>query len=104
MLTLKQALRETGVVNKILGDPWGFDKKITKLEARDLIAHHGFELTDTADSGSDDDLEWKWGDSITFRKWHSISELEIWEHLSDCIGDLTDPSKCSCRGDIVRIV
>lgn len=95
MLTLKQALRESGIVIKILGEPWGFDKKITKLEARNLIAHHGFELTDTADS--DDGLEWKWGDSITFRKWHSINELEIWEHLSDCIGDLTDPSKCSCR-------
>ena len=102
MITLKQALKESGIVNKILGDPWGFDKTITKREARDLIAHHGFELTDTADS--DDGFELKWGDSITFIKWDLISELKIWEHLSDCIGDLTDPDKCSCRGDIVRIV
>ena len=101
MITLKQALRESGIVNKILGDPWGFDKTITKREARDLIAHHGFELTDT---GEDNGFEVTWGDSITFTKWHSISELKIWEHLSDCIGDLTDPDKCSCRGDIVRIV
>ena len=92
MITLKQALRESGIVNKILGDPWGFDKTITKREARGLIAHHGFELTDTADS--DDGLELQWGDSITFYKWDLISELKIWEHLSDCVGDLTDPDKC----------
>jgi len=101
MITLKQALKESGIVKKFLGDPWGFDKKITKREARELIAHHGFELSDT---GQGDGFEVTWGDSITFTRGRSTSTLQIWEHLSDCIGDLTDPNKCSCRGDIVRIV
>lgn len=101
MLTLKQALRESEIVNKVLGDPWGFDEKITKREARDLIAHHGVELTDT---GEDNVFEVTWGDSITFTRGRWTSTLRIWEHLSDCISDLTDPNKCSCRGDIVRIV
>lgn len=65
MITLQQALRETGIVIKILGEPWGFDKKITKLEARKLIAPHGFELTDT---GEDNGFEVTWGDSITYTR------------------------------------
>lgn len=101
MLTLQQALRESEIVNKILGDPWGLEEKITKREARELIAHHGFELTDT---GEDNGFEVTWGDSITFTRGRWTSTLQIWEHHSDCVGDLTDPNKCSCRGDIVRIV
>lgn len=101
MLTLEQALRESDIVHKFLGEPWGFDIPITKREARKLIAHHGFELTDT---GEDNGVEVTWGDSITFTRRRWISKLEIWEHLSDCIADITDPNKCSCRGDIVRIV
>lgn len=101
MLTLKQALRESEIVNKVLGDPWGFEEKITKREARDLIAHHGFELTDT---GEDNGIEVAWGDSITFTRGGVFNTFRIWEHLSDCISDLTDPNKCSCSGDIVRIV
>ena len=101
MLTLQQALRESEIVTKFLGEPWGFDKSITKREARELIAHHGFELTDT---GEDNGFEVTWGDSITFTRGRFTSTFQIWEHRSDCIGDLNDSSKCSCRGDIVRIV
>ena len=101
MLTLKQSLRESEIVKKILGDPWGLEESITKREARDLIAHHGFELTDT---GEDHGFEVTWGDSITFTRGRFTSTFRIWEHRSNCIEDLNDSSKCSCRGDIVRIV
>ena len=96
-MTIKQALREAEVVTKFLGDPWGFDQKITKREAKIIVENHGVDLSEIADDngmyGSD---IWEWGDSIKFIRGSFISRFEIWEHTENCIGSQDNPDVCSC--------
>ena len=93
-MTIKQALREAEIVTKFLGDPWGFEKKITKREAKIIVENHGLDLSEIAD----DDLSdiWIWNDSITFTRGSFFSRFEIWEHREDCIGDQDIRDICSC--------
>tara|TARA_R100001143_G_scaffold61177_1_gene61504 strand:- start:58 stop:378 length:321 start_codon:yes stop_codon:yes gene_type:complete len=93
-MSIKQALREADTVTKFLGDPWGFEKKITKREAKIIVDNHGLDLSDTAD----DDLSdiWEWNDSIKFMRGSYISRFEIWEHREDCVGSQDNPDVCSC--------
>ena len=93
-MSIKQALREADTVTKFLGDPWGFDEKITKREAKIIVANHGLDLSDTADTENSD--IWIWKDSITFTRGSFISRFEIWEHREDCIGSQENPGVCSC--------
>ena len=93
-MSIKQALREADTVTKFLGDPWGFDERITKREAKIIVENHGLDLSAT----TDDDLSdiWKWNDSIKFVKGSFFSRFEIWEHREDCIGSQENPDVCSC--------
>ena len=93
-MTIKQALREAEIVTKFLGDPWGFEKKITKREAKIIVANHGLDLSATADTENSD--IWIWKDSITFTRGSFISRFEIWEHTENCIGSQENPDVCSC--------
>jgi len=93
-LTIKQALREAETVTKFLGDPWGFEKKITKREAKIIVENHGLDLSATADTENSD--IWIWKDSITFTRGSFFSRFEIWEHTENCIGSQENPDVCSC--------
>jgi hypothetical protein len=93
-MTIKQALREADTVTKFLGEPWGFEKKITKREAKIIVANHGFDLSEIADTENSD--IWIWKDSITFTRGSFISRFEIWEHTENCIGSQENPDVCSC--------
>ena len=93
-MSIKQALREADTVTKFLGDPWGFDEKITKREAKIIVANHGFDLSDTAEDNISD--IWEWNDSITFTRGSYLSIFEIWEHSEACIGSQENPDVCSC--------
>ena len=92
-MTIKQALREAELVTKFLGDPWGFDEKATKKEAKIIVENHGLDLTATVDDDGSD--IWEWNDSIKFTRGSFISMFEIWEHREDCIGS-PDSDACSC--------
>ena len=92
-LSLKQALREAELVTKFLGDPWGFDEKTTKKQAKIIIENHGLDLSATVDD--DGSGIWEWNDSIKFTRGSFISRLEIWEHREDCIGS-PNSDACSC--------
>ena len=94
-ISIKQALREADTVTKFLGDPWGFEEKITKREAKIIVANHGLDLSDTA---YDDDLSdmWEWDTNVRFIKGSFLSRFEIWEHREDCVGDQDNPDVCSC--------
>ena len=98
-MSIKQALREADTVTKFLGDPWGFDEKITKREAKIIVANHGLDLTQI----SDDDLSdiWTWDEhdgvsNVKFIRGGFNSRFEIWEHRTDCIGDQENSDVCSC--------
>ena len=93
-MSIKQALREADTVTKFLGDPWGFEKKITKSEAKIIVENHGLDLSDTADTENSD--IWIWNDSISFTRGSFFSRFEIWEHREDCIGSQENPDVCSC--------
>ena len=93
-MSIKQALREADTVTKFLGDPWGFDEKITKREAKIIVANHGLDLSDTADTENSE--IWIWKDSIIFTRGSFISRFEIWEHREDCVGSQDNPDVCSC--------
>ena len=98
-MSIKQALREADTVTKFLGDPWGFDEKITKREAKIIVANHGLDLSDTADDDLSDIWQWleKDGNShITFTKGTFFNRFEIWEHREDCVGSQDNPDVCSC--------
>jgi len=93
-MTIKQALREAEIVTKFLGEPWGFEKKITKREAKIIVDNHGLDLSDTADTENSD--IWIWSDSITFTRGSFISSFEICEYREDCVGSQENPDVCSC--------
>ena len=93
-MSIKQALREAETVTKLQGDPWGFEKKITKREAKIIVDNHGLDLSDTADTENSD--IWIWKDSIIFTRGSFISRFEIWEHREDCVGSQDNPDVCSC--------
>ena len=98
-MSIKQALREADIVTKFLGDPWGFEEKITKREAKIIVANHGLDLSDTADDDLSDIWEWDEHDghsNVKFFKGSFFSRFEIWEHREDCVGDQENPDVCSC--------
>tara|TARA_R110002096_G_scaffold179544_1_gene356535 strand:- start:60 stop:389 length:330 start_codon:yes stop_codon:yes gene_type:complete len=96
-MSIKQALREADTVTKFLGDPWGFDEKITKREAKIIVENHGLDLSEIVDDdgmfGSD---IWEWNNSIKFIRGSFGNRFEIWEHREDCIGSQENPDVCSC--------
>ena len=98
-MSSKQALREADTVTKFLGDPWGDEKKITKREAKIIVANHGLDLSDTADDDLSDIWQWLEKDGysdITFTKGTFFNRFEIWEHREDCVGSQDNPDVCSC--------
>ena len=98
-MTIKQALREAEVVTKFLGAPWGFDEKITKREAKIIVANHGLDLTQISDDDMSDMWEWDTHDghsNVRFIRGSFLSRFEIWEHREDCVGDQENSDVCSC--------
>jgi hypothetical protein len=108
-MSIKQALREADTVTKFLGDPWGFEKKITKREAKIIVANHGLDLSATADDDLSDIWEWMNGardQAVCFfsrGRFSGISKFEIWEHAGNCVGWQEDPTGCSC-GILLKLV
>ena len=98
-MTITQALREAKIVKKFLGEPWGFDEKITKKEAKIIVENHGLDLSATADDNGSD--IWEWGESIKFTRGSFVSRFEIWEHTENCHGSLINDT-CSC-GILVKL-